>query len=93
MVCEATQIQTYKVTCFGKLIKPYKLLNDLDLDSLNSLKQTSQIQGNYKKCTIKWIKIKSNTQIKKGREIEIKEIFKEVHNSYFSFSPPSPLVG
>lgn len=42
-MCKSTQVQTHKATYFGKLIKVCKLLSDFDLDSLNSLKQTSQI--------------------------------------------------
>lgn len=45
-LCEATQVQTHKCTCFGELIKPHKLLSNLDLDSPSSVEPRSQTQEN-----------------------------------------------
>lgn len=49
MAYEAIQDQGYKATWFDESIKPCKLLNDFELDSLY-LKRTSQTQGSYVKC-------------------------------------------
>lgn len=40
-VCEATQNQGYKATCFDEQIKLCKSLSGFELDSLNSLKRSS----------------------------------------------------
>lgn len=67
-MCEIIQVQTYKVIYFGESIKPCKLLYNLDLDSLSSLKRINQTQVSKVKFANKWNKLEECAQGEKGRE-------------------------